>query len=124
MGKALVNVSGHDFVSLGNEIDMNSLAWNFWNFVKGTGSTEEEALDNLEVVGDALKDKFGEVFSLQELEEWLANKENKVEDIISALELEVSESDDEEDEEDDDEDSEEDVEEDVDGCGAPNKRKR
>lgn len=131
MKKDLVNVSGHDFTKLGDKLEMNSIAWNFWNFVKGTGSTEEEAADNLEVVGDALKDKFGEVFALHELEAWLANQENKPEDIIKALELEISESDDadDDDEEADDEDDE-DIEEDdgdsddIDGCGAPEKNSK
>lgn len=125
MKKDLVNVSGHDFTKLGDKLEMNSIAWNFWNFVKGTGSTEEEAADNLEVVGDALKDKFGEVFALHELEAWLANQENKPEDIIKALELEISESDDADDEEADDEDDEDleedDDSDDIDGCGAPEK---
>ena len=112
MKKDLVNVSGHDFTKLGDKLDMNSIAWNFWNFVKGTGSTEEEASSNLEVVGDALKDKYGEAFSLHELEAWLASQENKPEDIIKALELEIAESDDEDDDDYDD----------IDGCGAPNKK--
>lgn len=112
MKKDLVNVSGHDFIKLGDKLDMNSIAWNFWNFVKGTGSTEEEAASNLEVVGDALKDKYGEAFSLHELEAWLASQENKPEDIIKALELEIAESD-------DDDDSD-----DIDGCGAPNKKSK
>ena len=128
MKKDLVNVSGHDFTKLGDKLEMNSIAWNFWNFVKGTGSTEEEAADNLEVVGDALKDKFGEVFALHELEAWLANQENKPEDIIKALELEISESDDADDEE-ADEEGDEDLEEDddsddIDGCGAPEKNSK
>ena len=128
MKKDLVNVSGHDFTKLGDKLEMNSIAWNFWNFVKGTGSTEEEAADNLEVVGDALKDKFGEVFALHELEAWLANQENKPEDIIKALELEISESDDADEEDEDDEDDE-DLEEDddsdnIDGCGAPEKNSK
>lgn len=116
MKKDLVNVSGHDFTKLGDKLDMNSIAWNFWNFVKGTGSTEEEATSNLEVVGDALKDKYGEAFSLHELETWLASQENKPEDIIKALELEIAESDDDYEEDDDSDD--------VDGCGAPNKKSK
>lgn len=136
MKKDLVNVSGHDFTKLGDKLEMNSIAWNFWNFVKGTGSTEEEAADNLEVVGDALKDKFGEVFALHELETWLASQENKPEDIIKALELEISESDeddeddedDENDDLDDDKEDEDDLDEDdskdIDGCGAPAKNSK
>lgn len=108
MAKQLVNVSGHDFVKLGSQIDMDSIAWNFWNFVRGTGSTEEEIADNLAIVGDALKDKFGETFSLQELEDWIACKDNKVEDIIRELELEISESDDDDYEDEDDDDYEDD----------------
>lgn len=119
MKKDLVNVSGHDFTKLGDKLDMNSIAWNFWNFVKGTGSTEEEAASNLEVVGDALKDKYGEAFSLHELEAWLASQENKPEDIIKALELEIAESDDDDDDYDSDDDSD-----DIDGCGAPNKKSK
>lgn len=119
MKKDLVNVSGHDFTKLGDKLDMNSIAWNFWNFVKGTGSTKEEAASNLEAVGDALKDKYGEAFSLYELEAWLASQENKPEDIIKALELEIAESDDEDDDYDSDDDSD-----DVDGCGAPNKKSK
>ena len=117
MKKDLVNVSGHDFTELGDKLDMNSIAWNFWNFVKGTGSTEEESASNLEAVGDALKDKYGEAFSLHELETWLASQENKPEDIIKALELEIAESDDDDDDDDDDSD-------DIDGCGAPNKKSK
>lgn len=132
MKKDLVNVSGHNFTKLGDNLDMNSIAWNFWNFIRGTGSTEEEAADNLEVVGAALKDKFGEVFSLHELEDWIASQENKVENIIQALQLEITESEeadesDEYDESDEDDDSEADDEEveedDIDGCGAPSKKK-
>ena len=118
MSKKLINVSGHDFVKLGSEIDMDSIAWNFWNFVRGTGSTEEEIADNLALVGDALKDKFGEMFSMKELEDWISSKNNKVEDILKELEIGVSESDD-----DDDDDENEDENEDIDGCGAPVKKK-
>ena len=108
MAKQLVNVSGHDFVKLGSQIDMASIDWNFWNFVRGGGSTEEEIADSLAIVGDALKDKFGEMFSLQELEDWIACKDNKVEDIIRELELEISESDDEDEEDENDDDYEDD----------------
>ena len=121
MSKKLINVSGHDFVKLGSEIDMDSIAWNFWNFVRGTGSTEEEIADNLALVGDALKDKFGEKFSMKELEDWISSKDNKVEDIMKELELEVSESD--EDDEDDEDDDDDDDDDDIDGCGAPVKKK-
>ena len=124
MSKKLINVSGHDFVKLGSEIDMDSIAWNFWNFVRGTGSTEEEIADNLALVGDALKDKFGEMFSMKELEDWISSKDNKVEDILKELEIGVSESDEDEDDEDEDEDEDDDDDDDdIDGCGAPVKKK-
>ena len=80
-----VNVTGDDFVTLGDIADKNSVAYSFWNFVKTSGETEADSEDNLKMVGKMLQDKFGEDFSMSELEAWINNHDNKPYEIIDSL---------------------------------------
>ena len=80
-----VNVTGDDFVTLGDIADKNSVAYSFWNFVKTSGNTEADSEDNLYMVGRMLQDKFGEDFSMVELEAWINNQDNKPYEIIDSL---------------------------------------
>ena len=80
-----INVTGDDFVTLGDIADKNSVAYSFWNFVKTSGETEADSEDNLKMVGKMLQDKFGEDFSMIELEAWLNNQDNKPYEIIDSL---------------------------------------
>ena len=80
-----MNVTGDDFVTLGDIADKNSVAYSFWNFVKTSGETEADGEDNLYMVGRMLQDKFGEDFSMVELEAWLNNQDNKPYEIIDSL---------------------------------------
>lgn len=80
-----VNVTGDDFVTLGDIVDKNSVAYSFWNFVKTSGNSEADSEDNLQMVGKMLQDKFGEDFSMVELEAWINNQDNKPYEIIDSL---------------------------------------
>lgn len=80
-----INVTGDDFVTLGDIADKNSMAYSFWNFVKTSGDTEADSEDNLYMVGRMLQDKFGEDFSMVELEAWINNQDNKPYEIIDSL---------------------------------------
>lgn len=80
-----VNVTGDDFVTLGDIADKNSVAYSFWNFVKTSGDSIEDGEDNLYMVGKMLQDKFGEDFSMSELEAWINNQDNKPYEIIDSL---------------------------------------
>lgn len=80
-----VNVTGDDFVTLGDIADKNSVAYSFWNFVKTSGDSIEDSEDNLQMVGKMLQDKFGEDFSMVELEAWINNQDNKPYEIIDSL---------------------------------------
>lgn len=80
-----VNVTGDDFVTLGDIADKNSVAYSFWNFVKTSGDSIEYGEDNLYMVGRMLQDKFGEDFSMVELEAWINNQDNKPYEIIDSL---------------------------------------
>lgn len=80
-----INVTGDDFVTLGDIADKNSVAYSFWNFVKTSGDSIEDGEDNLYMVGRMLQDKFGEDFSMVELEAWLNNQDNKPYEIIDSL---------------------------------------
>lgn len=80
-----VNVTGDDFVTLGDIADKNSVAYSFWNFVKTSGDSIEDGEDNLQMVGKMLQDKFGEDFSMSELEAWINNQDNKPYEIIDSL---------------------------------------
>ena len=80
-----MNVTGDDFVTLGDIADKNSVAYSFWNFVKTSGETEADSEDNLKMVGKMLQDKFGEDFSMVELEAWINNQDNKPYEIIDSL---------------------------------------
>lgn len=80
-----INVTGDDFVTLGNIADKNSVAYSFWNFVKTSGETEADSEDNLKMVGKMLQDKFGEDFSMSELKAWINNQDNKPYEIIDSL---------------------------------------
>lgn len=80
-----INVTGDDFVTLGDIADKNSVAYSFWNFVKTSGETEADSEDNLYMVGRMLQDKFGEDFSMVELEAWINNQDNKPYEIIDSL---------------------------------------
>ena len=80
-----VNVTGDDFVTLGDIADKNSVAYSFWNFGKTSGNTEADSEDNLYMVGRMLQDKFGEDFSMVELEAWINNQDNKPYEIIDSL---------------------------------------
>ena len=84
-----VNVTGDDFVTLGDIADKNSVAYSFWNFVKTSGETEADSEDNLKMVGKMLQDKFGEDFSMSELEAWINNHDNKPYEIIDSLQAVV-----------------------------------
>lgn len=79
------NVTGDDFVNLGDIADKNSVAYSFWNFVKTSGNSEADSEDNLQMVGKMLQDKFGEDFSMSELEAWINNQDNKPYEIIDSL---------------------------------------
>lgn len=79
------SVIGDDFVTLGDIADKNSVAYSFWNFVKTSGETEADSEDNLQMVGRMLQDKFGEDFSISELEAWINNQDNKPYEIIDSL---------------------------------------
>ena len=85
MNSENINVTGDDFVTLGDIADKNSVAYSFWNFVKTSGETEGDSEDNLKMVGRMLQDKFGEDFSMVELEAWLNNQDNKPYEIIDSL---------------------------------------
>ena len=85
MNSENVNVTGDDFVILGDIADKNSVAYSFWNFVKTSGETEADSEDNLYMVGRMLQDKFGEDFSMSELEAWINNQDNKPYEIIDSL---------------------------------------
>lgn len=80
-----INVTGDDFVTLGDIADKNSVAYSFWNFVKTSGNSIEDSEDNLQMVGKMLQDKFGEDFSMSELEAWINNQDNKPYEIIDSL---------------------------------------
>ena len=80
-----ITVTGDDFVTLGDIADKNSVAYSFWNFVKTSGETEADSEDNLKMVGKMLQDKFGEDFSMVELEAWINNQDNKPYEIIDSL---------------------------------------
>ena len=80
-----INVTGDDFVTLGDIADKNSVAYSFWNFVKTSGDSIEDSEDNLQMVGKMLQDKFGEDFSMSELEAWINNQDNKPYEIIDSL---------------------------------------
>lgn len=80
-----INVTGDDFVTLGDIADKNSVAYSFWNFVKTSGDSEADSEDNLYMVGRMLQDKFGEDFSMVELEAWINNQDNKPYEIIDSL---------------------------------------
>lgn len=80
-----INVTGDDFVTLGDIADKNSVAYSFWNFVKTSGDSEADGEDNLYMVGRMLQDKFGEDFSMGELEAWINNQDNKPYEIIDSL---------------------------------------
>ena len=80
-----VNVTGDDFVTLGDIADKNSVAYSFWNFIKMSGDSIEDSEDNLQMVGKMLQDKFGEDFSMSELEAWINNQDNKPYEIIDSL---------------------------------------
>ena len=80
-----INVTGDDFVTLGDIADKNSVAYSFWNFVKTSGDSEADGEDNLYMVGRMLQDKFGEDFSMAELEAWINNQDNKPYEIIDSL---------------------------------------
>lgn len=80
-----INVTGDDFVTLGDIADKNSVAYSFWNFVKTSGDSIEDGEDNLQMVGKMLQDKFGEDFSMSELEAWINNQDNKPYEIIDSL---------------------------------------
>ena len=79
------SVIGDDFVTLGDIADKNSVAYSFCNFVKTSGETEADSEDNLQMVGRMLQDKFGEDFSISELEAWINNQDNKPYEIIDSL---------------------------------------
>ena len=85
MNSENINVTGDDFVTLGDIADKNSVAYSFWNFVKTSGDSEADSEDNLYMVGRMLQDKFGEDFSMVELEAWLNNQDNKPYEIIDSL---------------------------------------
>lgn len=85
MNSENINVTGDDFVTLGDIADKNSVAYSFWNFVKTSGETEADSEDNLYMVGRMLQDKFGEDFSMVELEAWINNQDNKPYEIIDSL---------------------------------------
>ena len=85
MNSENINVTGDDFVTLGDIADKNSVAYSFWNFVKTSGDSEADSEDNLKMVGRMLQDKFGEDFSMVELEAWLNNQDNKPYEIIDSL---------------------------------------
>lgn len=86
MNSENINVTGDDFVTLGDIADKNSVAYSFWNFVKTSGDYSiEDGEDNLYMVGKMLQDKFGEDFSMSELEAWINNQDNKPYEIIDSL---------------------------------------
>lgn len=85
MNSENINVTGDDFVTLGDIADKNSVAYSFWNFVKTSGDSEADSEDNLYMVGRMLQDKFGEDFSMVELEAWINNQDNKPYEIIDSL---------------------------------------
>lgn len=85
MNSENINVTGDDFVTLGDIADKNSVAYSFWNFVKTSGDSIEDGEDNLYMVGKMLQDKFGEDFSMSELEAWINNQDNKPYEIIDSL---------------------------------------
>ena len=85
MNSENINVTGDDFVTLGDISDKNSVAYSFWNFVKTSGDSEADSEDNLYMVGRMLQDKFGEDFSMVELEAWINNQDNKPYEIIDSL---------------------------------------
>lgn len=85
MNSENINVTGDDFVTLGDIADKNSVAYSFWNFVKTSGNSEADSEDNLYMVGRMLQDKFGEDFSMVELEAWINNQDNKPYEIIDSL---------------------------------------
>ena len=80
-----INVTGDNFVTLGDIADKNSVAYSFWNFIKTSGDSIEDSEDNLQMVGKMLQDKFGEDFSMSELEAWINNQDNKPYEIIDSL---------------------------------------
>lgn len=101
-----------DFIDVNEEISDNSIVWDFFKLVERVSENEDERKTNYQIVGEELKDKLGQKFSLKELEDWLASRDNTIEDVLNAIELEISQYDD--------------IDEanDIDGCGGSGKAKK
>lgn len=86
MAVEVINVTGDNFLDLGSKLNPDSAAYNFWTLIKNLeADNEDDSRENLLLVGDILKDKFGKDFTADDLEKWLGNTHKSPEDVMLEL---------------------------------------